>query len=61
MFKKIVALIAVGFGAFFTVAMISGVWSNSFENYNKIVPTAGMISVASIALLVVLKLVEEKK
>lgn len=61
MFKEIVALIAVGFGAFFTTTMISGVWLNNFQNYSKIVPTAGMISVASIALLVVLKLVEDKK
>ncbi len=66
-FKRIIALIAIAFGIFFTAMMLWNVWSANFQAsldgtlIGKLVLTAGMISVAFIALLVVFKLVEDKK
>ena len=65
--KRIIALIAVGFGAFFTAMMLWNVWSADFQAtlngalIGKLMLTTGMLSVAFIALLVVLKLMEDKK
>lgn len=66
-FKRIIALIAIAFGAFFTAMMLLNVWSTSFQAnldstlIGKLMLTSGMLSVAFIALLVALKLMEEKK
>ncbi len=65
--KKIIALIATAFGAFFSAMMLLNVWSVNFQAalngtlIGKLVLTTGMLSVALIALLVVLKLMEDKK
>ncbi len=65
--KRIVALISVAFGAFFTVMMLLNVWSKNMQNafdgsrIGKIALSSGMLSVAFIALLIVLKLVEDRK
>ncbi|MEK7103944.1 MAG: hypothetical protein AAB842_00905 [Patescibacteria group bacterium] len=66
-FKRIISLIAVAFGAFFTAMMLLNVWSKNMQNafdgslIGKIALSSGMLSVAFIALLVALKLMEEKK
>ncbi|MDD4989841.1 MAG: hypothetical protein PHW31_00850 [Candidatus Pacebacteria bacterium] len=66
-FKRIIALIAVAFGAFFTAMMLLNLWSQNIQNafdgspIGKTVLSAGMLSVAFIALLIVLKLAENKK
>ncbi len=66
-FKRIIALIAVAFGAFFTAMMLLNLWSKNIQNafdgslIGKTVLSAGMLSVAFIALLIVLKLVGDKK
>ncbi len=65
--KRIVALITVAFGAFFTAMMLLNVWSKNMQNafdgslVGKIVLSSGMLSAAFIALLIVLKLAENKK
>ncbi len=65
--KRIVALITVAFGAFFTAMMLLNLWSKNIQNafdgslIGKTVLSAGMLSVAFIALLIVLKLVGDKK
>ncbi|MDD5738698.1 MAG: hypothetical protein PHY72_02090 [Candidatus Pacebacteria bacterium] len=65
--KRIIALIAVAFGAFFTAMMLLNVWSTRFQTnldntiIGKLILTSGMISIAFIALLVALKLMEDKK
>jgi len=66
-YKRIVALFAVAFGVFFTAMMLSNVWSQtiqtSFEKsiLGKMTLSAGMLCVAFMALLVVTKLMENKK
>ena len=66
-FKRIVALFAVAFGVFFTAMMLLNVWSQtiqaSFDKsiLGKMTLSTGMLSVAFIALLIVLRLMEEKK
>jgi len=67
MFKKIIALFTVAFGAFFTAMMLLNIWSKNMQNafdgsfVGKIILSSGMLSVALIALLIVSKLMEDKK
>ena len=67
MFKKIIALFAVAFGVFFTAMMLLNVWSESIQAafdksvVGKMALSTGMLSVAFIALLIVIKLTENKK
>ena len=63
--KRIVAVLCIAFGIFFTGMLILNFWGvftiqdNSLAG--KLVLTSGALSVGFLALLVVLKLMEEKK
>jgi len=66
--KRVIALLTIAFGAFFTAMMLLQLWLPSIApgNYpdssiNKLIPTTGILSTAFLALLAVLKLIEEKK
>lgn len=63
--KRIVAILCVSFGVFFTGMLILNFWGVSTiqENFltGKLVLTSGALSAGFLALLVVLKLAEDKK
>jgi len=67
MLKKLIVLFTVALGAFFTAMMLLNLWSASFQTAldnsfaGKLTLTAGMLSAAFIALLIVMKLAENKK
>lgn len=66
-YKRIIALFAVAFGIFFTAMMLLNVWDKNFQAsfdqsiIGKMTLSTGMLSVAFIALLIVIKLTENKK
>lgn len=63
--KRIIAVLCVAFGIFFTGMLILNFWGvfqlQGKPLIDKLVPTSGALSASFLALLVVLKLVEEKK
>ncbi len=63
--KKIIALIVIAFGVFFTGMVLFSIWFPSIMINNspvsKLIPTTGVISAAFLALLAVLKLIEPKQ
>ncbi|MDD5750116.1 MAG: hypothetical protein PHU56_00470 [Candidatus Pacebacteria bacterium] len=66
MFKRIIVLATVALGAFFTAMMLLNLWSEKVQFVfdksvlGKLTLTSGMLSVAFIALLIVMKLAEKK-
>ncbi len=63
--KRIIAILCVSFGIFFTGMLILNFWGvftiEDASLHGKLVLTSGALSAGFLALLIVLKLVEDKK